>query len=149
MIDINDFKHVNDQYGHKAGDSLLQKTANALKEACKEISGRPFICRYGGDEFMIALVGENESGMEGIEKCLKGTIEEEALTIADYKLSISVGAATEICAEQSDIDALLILADKRMYANKNEHKKSKMKKTVYLRRRRKYLLMQNQVHVHT
>ncbi len=122
MIDINDFKQVNDQYGHKAGDSLLQRTAYALKEACKEVSRSPFICRYGGDEFVIALV--NESNLD-IEQCLKTSINKASLTIVDYKLSIGVGVAAGVCTTQSEIDSLLSLADERMYADKKELKKSK------------------------
>lgn len=53
ILDLDHFKNINDTYGHLEGDAALVRTASALKQACQICSRRPYISRYGGDEFII------------------------------------------------------------------------------------------------
>ncbi|OVX06080.1 hypothetical protein BME42_05115 [Klebsiella pneumoniae] len=55
-IDIDHFKQVNDRFGHDAGDKVLQELATLLKEICRE---NDFICRFGGEEFVIVIPEKN------------------------------------------------------------------------------------------
>ena len=52
MMDLNDFKEINDTYGHAEGDKALKGVANVLKQV---INPEDMVCRYGGDEFMLLI----------------------------------------------------------------------------------------------
>lgn len=119
MIDVNNFKHVNDRFGHGEGDNALKNTAVALKEACKEISGRPFLCRYGGDEFVVALIGMDKEGIKNLEQSIKQkTLEQSMHNEVGYKLFVSLGSATGVCATLDEAEQLLATADEAMYKAK-------------------------------
>ena len=93
LVDADRFKAINDTYGHLEGDEALIRLSGALKAACQPFRRRPYIARYGGDEFIIVLEGtraERDSLVEGI----RGEIQ----TINDvlkkpYTLSVSIGIA--------------------------------------------------------
>jgi diguanylate cyclase (GGDEF)-like protein len=56
LLDLKDFKAVNDQYGHSVGDKVLQRTARAVRESLRSVDAG---CRWGGDEFIVVLPGTN------------------------------------------------------------------------------------------
>lgn len=90
VLDADDFKHINDTYGHGEGDNALQIMANVLKRVCGPRNC--FIARYGGDEFVVA--GEFDS--EETAKDLVALIDEslkEASSSMKYPLKMSVGYA--------------------------------------------------------
>jgi|GEM_PF-44643 diguanylate cyclase (GGDEF) domain len=119
MLDLDDFKSINDQYGHIAGDSVLVKTAELLRQACK--GSDDFIARMGGDEFVI--VGERtESGeimylMGKIHAC---TLDYNQSRLTDYNLLLSMGYS--VFGKDDSVDTFLAAADKEMYRNKQERK---------------------------
>jgi diguanylate cyclase (GGDEF)-like protein len=124
MIDIDHFKLVNDKFGHDAGDDALCKVANLLKDVCREFSERHFLCRYGGDEFVIALAGQNDEYIQKFEMYVREGFRKRVPVKGElYKLSVSIGYATAICASNEDIEELLRRSDKAMYVDK----KKKMK----------------------
>jgi two-component system cell cycle response regulator len=113
--DVNNFKMVNDRYGHAAGDVLLKSIADLLVATCR---GSDLVCRYGGDEFLVVM----ESAMDQHAGRLIDRLENAmaSLTVenlADADVSISLGHAT-FPDDGSDIEALMSVADQRMYASK-------------------------------
>lgn len=119
MLDINGFKQVNDRYGHVMGDMALRDTAEALRRACRERENRLFLCRYGGDEFLIA--GINRTADELRSLCEQ--IHEELSVgnehrTAPYILKVSIGVATAACENMQQIEEQLRAADKAMYEEK-------------------------------
>lgn len=64
MIDLNDFKSINDSYGHNTGDLALQIIGDAMTECLADARNRSVLCRYGGDEFAILLCSEDSSEMD-------------------------------------------------------------------------------------
>lgn len=119
FIDLDNFKPINDNFGHAKGDEVLQKVAKVLKQIFRDYD---IIARVGGDEFVIIV--ENLLSKERIEEIRKEF--EEAFK--NFELSFSYGMANlkEIDSESSNEDEilnlLLNLADRRMYEEKIKRK---------------------------
>ena len=73
MIDLDRFKHINDTYGHAAGDRALMRMADALKRACAERND--FLARIGGDEFVLLCQRESEDEVRQTVDRLRGHLE--------------------------------------------------------------------------
>lgn len=119
FLDLDKFKPVNDLYGHKTGDHLLQSVANRIVRSVRETDT---VTRLGGDEFVVLLEGISELQM--VEKILEHTIDAVSRTyhIDDHSIEISVSAGISIYPHNgTDAKTLLHFADKAMY----ESKKSK------------------------
>jgi len=122
MIDVDNFKQYNDEYGHLAGDNCLRKIAIALNLALK----RPgdMIARYGGEEFVAILPGTPLSGGLSIAQYLCDTVKELALrhaTTAKEKIvTISVGVATTIPDYMTTPSMLIEAADEMLYKAKSD-----------------------------
>ena len=115
MIDLDDFKHINDTYGHPEGDRALCLAASALKRACGPFPKRPYIARYGGDEFIVVVEGSLEDA-----KRLQDTINEHLnseLIGGRDKISLSVGIAPY--EEGIGAEEWIRRADKQLYAIKS------------------------------
>jgi diguanylate cyclase (GGDEF)-like protein len=121
MLDINDFKQVNDTSGHSAGDKVLIELATRLKKAVRESD---FAGRLGGDEFVI-LARQIETGgllaqmVERIRQQLNGK-----MTLNGDVVDIRVGIGTAVFPADGDgPDTLMGVADARMYEDKKNQKK--------------------------
>lgn len=117
FIDIDHFKHVNDTFGHAAGDRVLRTVAATLRRNIRPID---FICRWGGEEFLVVLsnVGR-EQGYAIAERC-RALVERSSCEIQDgvrMQVTCSIGL-TEIRRGDS-IEAAVARADSFMYAAKS------------------------------
>lgn len=93
MMDVDYFKSINDTYGHLEGDEALIHVAKVLKGACGSYLRRPYIARYGGDEFIILLEG---SKAECDKLCgdIQSTLTEMCANLnKPYSLTLSIGVA--------------------------------------------------------
>ena len=92
LIDVDNFKSVNDIYGHAVGDAILQKVTGSLKKAFRSID---YVCRIGGDEFMVLIRNINNGSIA--ENRVKKLIDEvRSLEIPEMDgngITISVGLA--------------------------------------------------------
>lgn len=118
VIDVNGLKQINDEKGHLAGDELIIKTAECIKEMYGN-HGRCF--RLGGDEFTIILL-EPLDDIDELIKQIKARISICKLENAD-SLSVSIGVARGEDYQSLSIDELLEIADKAMYSDKEEYYK--------------------------
>ncbi|MBK8782381.1 MAG: GGDEF domain-containing protein [Anaerolineales bacterium] len=120
MIDIDDFKKVNDTYGHLVGDTVLAEVAHIIKAIIFE---RDIFCRYGGEEFVVLFTNTSKPGaMITIEKILR-TIEKRELTINNNsKFHVTVSAGFASLDGESNIYRILDIADKRLYVAKKTGK---------------------------
>lgn len=117
LLDINDFKHINDEFGHDVGDVALVQTAHILRAAFKGYAA--FLSRYGGDEFVILLP---ECSRAGLEKAVE-SIRRSCLAFNDsgefpFRLSMSMGCALSEEKAVVSIAELIKRADEDMYREK-------------------------------
>ncbi len=117
MIDINDFKHMNDHYGHNFGDLALKAAADALRSALRGVPA--FLCRFGGDEFVIIIPETDQAAAEALMKKIKDQFRDPALTERlPFPLSVSLGFGLAGGNESCRIEDLLKEADENMYRDK-------------------------------
>ncbi|WP_187373192.1 GGDEF domain-containing protein [Bacillus rubiinfantis] len=118
LIDVNNFKMINDQYGHQKGDDLLKHLAKLLVN-CMRTSD--VVARWGGDEFII--ICPNITNLAAIDEINKRINERlETSTFFDLDISLSIGSAT-YPNEGKNLEQLIRTADKKMYKMKIEGKK--------------------------
>jgi len=118
FIDLNDFKSLNDDYGHHAGDLVLQEVAKRLK---KIVGDQGVVIRNGGDEFLILLesIPEEWSGQLFVKKIESKM--HEPMTIGGQNLTMSLSCGFAKYPEDAeDPKMLLKIADERMYAIKRK-----------------------------
>ena len=120
MLDINNFKQVNDRFGHSAGDSVLTELAARLRGAVRESD---FAGRLGGDEFVILTrqIDTDELLNQMLERMRHRLDGPMTLNGKDLNISVSIGAAV-FPADGNSRDALLGAADASMYRDKNKQK---------------------------
>jgi diguanylate cyclase (GGDEF)-like protein len=123
VIDVDHFKQVNDRYGHRAGDAVLQRIT-ALLQDC--VRGGDLVCRLGGEEFgVLAVISPDH--LAALGERIRRTVEDTA----PYHVTVSVGAAWHqpwTSPDQDDTEqiwALLDRADELMYAAK-DHGRNRM-----------------------
>lgn len=123
-IDFNQFKRINDLYGHKEGDNALCAFSKILTKILKSDD---LIARIGGDEFIIATRLNKPGNVKLIINKIKNEVEKyNAKSPKPYKLSISYGYSIQSPGTVIDKDKLIEQADKKMY----EHKSNEFKKTL-------------------
>jgi diguanylate cyclase len=116
LIDVNDFKMVNDRYGHSSGDSLLVEFTGRLREAVRTSD---FAGRHGGDEFLvIARQLESRESLDQLIERLRDKLNSELrVPGGTFYVVVSIGAA--VCpVDGTSADELLGAADSRMYSDK-------------------------------
>ena len=116
VIDIDHFKHINDTYGHAAGDMVLREAAAVLRSSARREDS---VCRIGGEEFLVICPNTDlESAMQSAER-LRTNLSAKRITIGQTEktLTVSIGVATRE-HNTLDIDALVSLADQALYAAK-------------------------------
>lgn len=116
FIDINEFKRINDNYGHLVGDEILKITAKRLKNIFKEDD---IIVRYGGDEFLICLKERDNLSIEDIKERIKKTLFRD-IKIKDLIIKISVSVGEFLKDEDESLNAIIEKTDELMYKDKRK-----------------------------
>ena len=118
IVDIDDFKEVNDRFGHLQGDKVICKIANILIKSINEKNG-DYAVRYGGDEFILVLNNTNEGEFEKtLKKILRKISNIKVRGMDTYNISISIGGARVKEISTRNIEEIINLADKRLYTSK-------------------------------
>ena len=122
MCDIDKFKSINDNYGHTFGDIALQNTSRILKKACANCVDIPlFLCRYGGDEFLICGTETGKGAIANLRSEIAAALKDFNDTHdSQIPISISIGSSDGMCADDNEFEELLGRADTEMYKNKKE-----------------------------
>ncbi|MGO1245834.1 MAG: diguanylate cyclase [Oceanisphaera sp.] len=124
MLDIDNFKAVNDQYGHPVGDDVIRHLAKCIRSSLRH-TDHPG--RYGGEEFAIILPETELEGAkviaERLRQCIESAVVHSHNLTLNYTVSLGVAPLT---AETSDVDAWLRSADNALYAAKHAGKNQVM-----------------------
>ena len=119
MADINDFKSVNDEFGHKIGDKALIDTARTLVSVVGE-SGS--VVRYAGDEFLIIIPSEEKDVSEKYMSEINEAFAKQATTPErPYSISLSMGSIQCRLSNSDSLDEFMNQIDKRMYESKKRY----------------------------
>lgn len=120
MCDLNNFKQVNDRYGHLMGDYVLSQIATILKSC---VRGSDYVVRYGGDEFLVLLPETDQPGGEIVRQRMHRKVEEwdRSNRVGDLPISVSLGLYIHVTGQTPDKD--VAEADARMYAEKQAGKR--------------------------
>jgi diguanylate cyclase (GGDEF)-like protein len=115
MCDVNNFKQVNDRYGHLMGDYVLSQIATILKSC---VRGSDYVIRYGGDKFLILLSETDQAGGEIVRQRVHTKVAEwdRSKRVGDLPISVSLGLYLHVTGQTADKD--VAEADARMYAEK-------------------------------
>lgn len=126
MMDLDNFKQLNDTYGHPAGDTILKSIGKILKTNVR-IHDLP--ARYGGEEFIVLLPQTEKLGARVLAEKLRSTIENTAIRISaetELRCTVSIGVAQIDPATMNKPMALIQSADKALYQAKNNGKNQVM-----------------------
>ena len=115
FVDVDKFKSVNDTYGHAVGDGLLIEFSKRIVDI---VGSKESTCRYGGDEFLLFLIGFNEEDTNSVCNSLVNKMREPFnISGNEFKLSASVGVAL-MPKDATDLDDLMEKADSALYTSK-------------------------------
>jgi diguanylate cyclase (GGDEF)-like protein len=118
MIDIDNFKNINDAYGHLVGDMVLKKLARILKN---NIKGHDEVIRYGGEEFLLILYRCKKENIYSIGERLRKQVKK--LKIPEYQdIAITVSIGASLYNPEDDLFKAIEISDQAMYMAKREGK---------------------------
>ena len=116
IIDFDNFKEINDRFGHGVGDQALLAVANLIRASLRPYDSAS---RWGGDEFLILLPSTDAASLQALGERIRLRVAEADLGVAGndaLRLSVSIGAY--YCQPGETLDSLLHMADKALYAAK-------------------------------
>ena len=131
MLDLDEFKSVNDTYGHSTGDQMLREVARVLNTQLREYD---FLARYAGDEFVALVQDLSHTQVDDLRGRIESAIGGLSLRVPPDKrarVGISVGSA-RFGVDGETLQQLLIAADQAMYSVKSDHKQRRRQKAAPL-----------------
>ena len=119
MIDIDNFKQINDTYGHLTGDRILRQISGLLRREQRSVD---IVARYGGEEFVVLLPETTVSESRSFAERILRRVQQYEFGEADkpVRVTISIGVASYPDEQVTDGESLLSLADSRLYRAKTE-----------------------------
>lgn len=121
LADIDDFKSVNDRYGHLAGDQVLRKVSNRIVSAVRP---EDIVCRFGGEEFLILVRDVDDRACFTIANRICAIVREKPVRTreASIPISVSIGISMRSFGDELTTEELLKLADDALYQSKHSGK---------------------------
>lgn len=125
MLDLDGFKAVNDNFGHKTGDEMLREISRVIGSQLREYD---FLARYAGDEFVAIIPETDELNISDLCRRIEEAINNFKLSVGYgqfAQVGISIGSSSYTQNGKS-LDQIIIAADKSMYAVKDQHKRKRL-----------------------
>lgn len=127
MLDVDHFKKINDRYGHKAGDLVLQALARLLK---KSVRAADIVCRYGGEEFVIILPGVSLSTLSRSAEEIRAKCQAMRVTYLDQEIQATISLGAVLYPQHgAHAEELIVHADQALYRSKEQ---GRNRMTIYL-----------------
>ena len=117
MLDLDDFKTVNDTRGHGVGDVVLGESARRIQAALREYDA---VGRYGGEEFLVIVPGTTRATYPAVFERILAAITDREMPVPGERLSITASLGVAVSDETSDADELIRAADKALYQAKHK-----------------------------
>ena len=119
IFDIDNFKKINDTYGHQAGDAILKLVGKIIKE---RLRGIDIVARWGGEEIIVELVGSDEDHAYEVIEDIRKKIEEAAVDWKGGLIKFTVSGGVASLAETEDFDSMFKKSDEALYKAKQTGK---------------------------
>lgn len=119
VVDLDNFKHINDKYGHNIGDKILKGFARACEETLRKEDG---FGRYGGEEWLLVLPGISDTQVAAVFSRLKKTLNETYVAdlVGPDSVTFSMGAAAVDTAKDDSVEGVIGRADALLYRAKEQ-----------------------------
>lgn len=116
FIDIDHFKEINDTYGHKSGDRVLQVVANTLANNIRafDVAGR-----WGGEEFLVIVVNVNRETLFSIADKLRILVKRSSVSAGPEIIRVTISLGATLANPSDTVDTLVARADQFMYRSKS------------------------------
>ena len=117
MLDLDNFKRINDTHGHQTGDEVLRRVASRLLST---VRGDDAICRLGGDEFLVLMADTDAAIASRVAERIRRAITDTAVPTRDgaMSVSVSVGCTVRQPRDTTAVEALLERADQALMQSK-------------------------------
>jgi two-component system cell cycle response regulator len=115
LADLDHFKHINDTYGHLAGDAVLRETARRMRDAIRPYDS---IGRYGGEEFLLVLSNCDTIGAAALAERLLQAVRKDTIVLAEGPVSVTLSAGVATSGVIQDPETLVGVADAALYRAK-------------------------------
>jgi diguanylate cyclase (GGDEF)-like protein/PAS domain S-box-containing protein len=119
FFDIDDFKIINDTFGHLLGDDVLKIIA---KTATNSTRGNDIVCRWGGEEFVAVFLDIDEEKLRVLAERLRTIVENSSLRASDNEIKFTISIGATMARADDTTESLLHRADKLMYKSKQNGK---------------------------
>jgi diguanylate cyclase (GGDEF)-like protein/PAS domain S-box-containing protein len=119
FIDIDNFKHVNDTYGHAVGDEILKLLVRTVKSGLRK---NDMIGRLGGEEFIIIFSDVDQNGLMVASEKTRMLVEASKLRLPEGDLSVTISAGATLALDSDQVETLIQRADDLMYQSKKAGK---------------------------
>jgi diguanylate cyclase (GGDEF)-like protein len=121
LIDVDDFKRVNDTYGHQVGDDVLRAVAAVLRDGCRAGTDQP--ARYGGEEMAVVMADTDADGAMVAAEGLRSAVQGLAVPVGDGTLKVTASFGVAECSGELPTRRVLIAAaDSALYESKRTGK---------------------------
>ena len=115
LLDLDDFKRVNDKFGHAVGDVLLKTIADVLSDTVRDTD---IVARYGGEEFAILLPDTDESGVQNVAEKIRASIEAIRFNVPDTDIVLKVTVSIGVSVFRGNRREFFNAADRALYKSK-------------------------------
>ncbi|MBW2267524.1 MAG: diguanylate cyclase [Deltaproteobacteria bacterium] len=119
LIDIDDFKGLNDRFGHAAGDELLTGLAQTMSDTIRESD---LLARYGGEEFVVLAANTDLSGAYGLAEKVRTAVVEASFIVDESMRPVRVSVSIGVARYQGNRKAFFVATDRALYRAKAEGK---------------------------